>query len=103
MVTFRQELGSAVATRCAFCDNVVTASHFQETCQCSQLWYAVLHAPMAPDLRRIVLAWSVSLPTCWGVLVRWGGAYLGSLSGCQAYGGPDLHFFLVLPLKVKYN
>ena len=77
MVTFRQQLGSAVATRCAFCDNLVTASHFQETCQCSQLWYAVLHAPMAPDLRRIVLAWSVSLPTCWGVLVRWGGAYLG--------------------------
>ena len=77
MVTFRQELGSVVATRCAFCDNVVTASHFQETCRCSQLWYAVLHAPMAPDLRRIVLAWSVSLPTCWGVLVQWGGAYLG--------------------------
>ena len=77
MVTFRQELGSAVATRCAFCDNVVTVSHFQETRRYSQLWSAVLCTQMASDLRRIVPAWSVSLPTCWGVLVQWGGTYVG--------------------------
>ena len=77
MVTFRHELGSVVATRCAFCDNVVTASHFQETCRYSQLWCAVLFTQMASDLRRIVPAWSVSLPTYWVVLVQWGGTYLG--------------------------
>ena len=32
---------------------------------------------MAFDLRRIIPEWSVSLPTCWGVLVQWGGMYLG--------------------------
>ena len=78
MVTFRHELGSAVATRCVFCDNVVTASHFQETCRYSQLWSAVLYTQMASDLCRIVPAWSVSLPTCWGVLAQWGGTYLGN-------------------------
>ena len=31
MVTSRHELGFAVATRCAFHDNAVTALHFQET------------------------------------------------------------------------
>ena len=77
MVTFRQEPRSAVATRCAFCDNVLTASHFQETCRYNQLWFAVLYTEMASDLRRIVPVWSVSLPTCWGVLVQWGGTYLG--------------------------
>ena len=77
MVTFRHKLGSAVAARCAFCDNVVTASHFQENCGCSQLWSAVLYSQMAFDLRPIIPVWSVSLPTCWGVLVQWGGAYLG--------------------------
>ena len=63
MVSFRHELGSAVATRCAFFDNVVTASHFQETCRYSQLWSAILYTQIASDLRRIVPAWSVSLPT----------------------------------------
>ena len=32
---------------------------------------------MASDLRRTIVEWSVSLPTCWGVLVQWGGIYLG--------------------------
>ena len=68
MVTFRQELGCAVATCYELCDSVVTASHFQETCQYSRLWSVVLYTQMASDLRRIVPAWSVSLPTCWGVL-----------------------------------
>ena len=32
---------------------------------------------MAFDLRRIVPEWAVSLPTYLGVLVQWGGTYLG--------------------------
>ena len=77
MVTFRHELGAAVATRCAFCDTVLTASHFQENCRYSQRWFAVLYTQMASHLRRIIPEWSVSRPTCWGVLVQWGGTYLG--------------------------
>ena len=30
MVTFRHNLGTAILTRCAFCDAVLTATHFQE-------------------------------------------------------------------------
>ena len=32
MVTFRHELGTAAAIRCAFCNAVLTASHFKEDC-----------------------------------------------------------------------
>ena len=35
MVTFRHELGITAATRCAFCDAVLTISHFQEDCRYS--------------------------------------------------------------------
>ena len=41
---------------------------------------------MTYNLRRIVPEWSVSLPTYWGVLIQWGGTYLGitveSASSC---------------------
>ena len=79
MVTFREELGAAVATRCAFCDAVLTAPHIQEDRHYNRLWPAVLYTQMASDPRRIIPEWSVSLPICWGVLVQWGGggAYLG--------------------------
>ena len=73
MVTFRHELGAAITTRCAFCDTVLTASHFQENYRYSQLWSAVLYTQIASDLRRIIPEWSVSLPTCWGVLIQCGG------------------------------
>ena len=77
MVTFRQGLGTAVAVRCAFCDGAVTASHFQGGRRYSELWSAILYTQMASNLRRIVPEWAVSLPTYWGVLVQWGGTYLG--------------------------
>ena len=80
MVTFRHGLSTATLTRCAFCDTVLTATHFQEDCRYSRLWSAVLYTQMASDLRRIIPEWSVSLPTCWGVLVQWGGMYLGGTS-----------------------
>ena len=76
MVTFRHELGTTVVTRCAFCDAMLMAPHFQEDCRYSQLWCAVLYTQMGSDLRRIIPEWSVPLPTCWGVPVQWGGMYL---------------------------
>ena len=77
MVTFRQGLGTAVAVRCAICDGAVTASHFQGGCPYSELWSSILFTQMSSDLRRIVPEWVVSLPTYWGVLLQWGGTYLG--------------------------
>ena len=77
MVTFRHGRSTATLTRCAFCDTVLTATHFQEDCRYSRLWCAVLYTQMAFDLRRIIPEWLVSLSTCWGVLVQWGGMYLG--------------------------
>ena len=77
MVTFRHGLSPATLSRCAFCPAVLTATHFQEDCRYSRLWSAVLYTQMASDLRRIIPEWSVSLPTYWGVLVHWGGMYLG--------------------------
>ena len=49
----------------------------QDDCQYSGLWAAILYPQMSYDLCRIVPEWSVSLPTYWGVLIQWGGAYLG--------------------------
>ena len=77
MVTFRHDLGATIVTRCAFCDAVLTAAHFQEDCRYYRLWSAVLYTQMASHLRHRIPEWSVSLPTCWGVLVQWGGMYLG--------------------------
>ena len=77
IVTFRHGLGTAIITQCAFCDAVLTATHFQEDFLYSQLCSAVLYTQMASHLRRIIPEWSVSLPICWGVLVQWAGVYLG--------------------------
>ena len=41
MVTLRHALGAAIITRCAFCDAVLTATHFQEDCRYNRVWYAV--------------------------------------------------------------
>ena len=77
MVTFRQGLETAMSVQCAFCGGTVMATHLHGTCHCSRLWTAILYTQMPYDLRRIVPQWSVSLPTYSGVLIQWGGTYLG--------------------------
>ena len=37
MVTFRHDPGATIVTRCAFCDTVLTATHFQESCRYNRL------------------------------------------------------------------
>ena len=86
MVTFRQGLETAISVQFAFCGGTGTGALFQGSSQYSRLWTAILYTQMAYDLRRIVLEWSVSLPTYSGVLIRCGGTYLGimveSASSC---------------------
>ena len=85
MVSFCHGLDTAVLVQCTFCGNKVTTAHFQEDYQYSRLWAAILSSQLSYDLRRIVPEWSVSLPTYWGVLVQWGGAYLGFTVGSASF------------------
>ena len=81
MVPFHHGLDTSNPVMCAFYDSRITAAHFQEGCQYSDLWANVLYTQLASDLRRIVPEWGLSLPTLGGVLLQWGGAYLGLTVG----------------------
>ena len=59
--------------------------HFKDDCQCGSLWKPILYTKVVGELRHIVLEWQVSLPTCWGVLIQWGGAYLGLTIGIMSH------------------
>ena len=57
-----------------------------------------LHTQLASDLRRIVPEWGVSLPTFWGVLVQWWGAYFGLTVGAVSTCGVQKVSWVTLSL-----
>ena len=75
LVSFRHGSDASTPVACSFCDCTITAAHFWEDCQDGDMWAAVLYTRLASALRRIAQEWGVSLPTFWGVLIQWGGAY----------------------------
>ena len=78
-MSFRHGLDSTISVHCAFCGCKVTATHLEDDCQYNGLWATTLYAVVlqsAPHIN-IILDWGVSLPTCGGVFIPWGGAYLG--------------------------
>ena len=81
MMCYRHSLDTPSLATCAFYGCKVMAAHFQDDCQYSSPWKTILYPQLASDLRRFVLEWGVSLPNYWGVLIQWGGAYLGLTVG----------------------
>ena len=77
MITFQHGLAVNSPVQCPFCARPVTAAHIQSDCPFARLWSLVLYTHLTREIQRIVPEWETAVPTYWGVLVQWGGKYLG--------------------------